>query len=196
MCALTAVDVLSTWHSPRALVDHQHLSVIMGAILIPSWIWLMISMFVTFPMRRSGGTRWPRTRDPFAIAEAESRRAQAKMVTRNMYTARSVPWVLLAVLVLCVCVIVTGTVLGSSKGSGYILPGPRYEITSFDLNGGTVTTVSAEQYAYWQARFVRLDAFFTVFGLLMITFGLGFLGLHRTARDGYLTEPAVSPATR
>jgi hypothetical protein len=41
--------------------------------------------------------------------------------------------------------------------------------------------VSADQYAAWQARFVRLDALFTLFGLAMVGGGLGLLQLHRAA---------------
>ena len=98
-----------------------------------------------------------------------------------MYPGRRVPLVLLAVGVLCVCVIVAGFALGAAKGSGHVLPGPRYEISTSGLNEGAQTTVSAGRYAYWEARFVRLDALFTLFGFFMISCGLGLLQLHRTA---------------
>lgn len=103
------------------------------------------------------------------------------MLRRNMYPGRRVPGVLLAIGVLCICVIAVGFALGAAKGSGYVLPGPRYEISTSDLNAGALTTVSADQYAYWQARFVRLDALFTLFGLFMISNSLGRLQLHHTA---------------
>jgi hypothetical protein len=79
--------------------------------------------------------------------------------------------------------------LGTAKGSGYVLPGPRYEISESDLNDGALTSVSAGQYAYWQARFVRLDALSTLFGLAMIGIGLGLRRLHRTATEW----PSASP---
>lgn len=103
------------------------------------------------------------------------------MVMRNMYPGRRVPLILLAVGILCIGVIAAGAAMGAVKGSGYILPGPRYEITTMGLNDGTETSVSAEQYAYWQAQFVRLDSMFTIFGLFLVTGGLGLIQLHRTA---------------
>ena len=180
MCALTAVDVLSTLHTSRALIDHQHLSVIMGAILFPCWIWLLASILLMgLAKRLNSGWSWPLER--LSPAEAKTRRTQAKMLRRNMYPGRRVPLVLLAVGVLCICVIVAGFALGAAKGSGHVLPGPRYEISTVGLNQGAQTTVSASQYAYWEARFVRLDALFSLFGLFMISGGLGLLQLHRTA---------------
>jgi len=178
--ALTAVDVLSTWHTSRALVDHQHLSMIMGASLGPCWVWLFASMLMTVPMRNQK-TGWLRNRDPLRSAAERRNRAEAKIVFRNMYPGRRVPWILLAAGVLCVCLIVTGLAMGAENGSGYILPGPRYEISTMGLNDGALTSVSADQYAYWQAQFVRLDSMFTLFGLALVGGGLGLVQLHRTA---------------
>lgn len=180
VCALTAVDVLSTWHASRALVDHQHLSQIMGVVLIPCWVWLLASTFLMAGSRkpRSG---WRREQDPLRGIEANNRRAEATMLRRNMYAGRRMPGVLLAIGVLCICLIVTGLALGAAQGSGHVLTGPRYEISTSNLNDGAWTTVSADQYAYWQARFVRLDSSFTLFGLFVIGGSLGRLRLHRTA---------------
>lgn len=178
--ALTAVDVLSTWHTSRALVDHQHLSMIMGASLGPCWIWLFISMVMTVP-HWNPNAGWPRHREPLRVAENRRSRAEAKTVMRNMYPGRRVPWILLAVGACCICVVTAGFAMGAVKGSGYILPGPRYEITTMGLNDDTVTSVSADQYAYWQAQFVRYDSMFTIFGLFLVAGGLGLIQLHRTA---------------
>lgn len=180
-CTLTAADVLSTWHTSHALIDHQHLTLIMGVILAPCWIWLLGSIFLMGPSKRlnSGRSRkldlWRSTADALY-------RTQVKVVRRNMYPGRRSVLVLLAVGVLCISIIVIGFALGAAKGSGYvILPGPRYEISTMRLNSGTLTTVSASQYAYWEARFVRLDALFSLFGLFMIGYSLALHQLHRTA---------------
>ena len=98
-----------------------------------------------------------------------------------MYSGRSVPWVLVALGVLCGFVIAVGSALSAAKGSGHILPGPRYEISTSGLNKGAWTAVSADQYAWWEAQFVRLDAPFALFGFFMVGGGLGLLQLHRTA---------------
>jgi hypothetical protein len=180
LCALTAVDVLSTWHTSRAMVDHEHLLGIVVAVLFPSWIWLLASMLLTVPVLGLD-SGWPRSRDPLRSFEATARRAEARLVTRTMYAGRPVSWVLLALGLLCICVVAVGFALGTAKGSGQILPGPRYEISTSELNGGAWTAVSADQYAAWQARFVRLDALFTLFGLAMVGGGLGLLQLHRAA---------------
>jgi hypothetical protein len=148
----------------------------MASILVPCWIWLLASIFLMGPARRlnSSGTA-------FRDTKSRTYRTQVKVLRRNMFPGQLVPLVLLTVGVLCVCVIVAGFALGAAKGSGHILPGPRYEITTAGLNGGAQTTVSASQYAYWEAQFVRLDAFFTLFGFVMIGCGLSMLQLHRTA---------------
>lgn len=185
--ALTAADVLSTWHTSRALVDHQHLSVIMSATVGPCWIWLFVSMLMANPVQ-SPGRPWYRW--PSRSAEDRRHRAEAKMVMHNMYPGRRVLWILLAVGVLCICLIAAGFATGGAKGSGYVLPGPRYEITTMGLNDDALTSVSADQYAYWQARFVRLDSIFTLFGLALMAGSLGLIQLHRTATAGTPAKPA------
>lgn len=81
----------------------------------------------------------------------------------------------------CVVVVVGGMVMGAAKGDARVLPGPRYEISTIDLNHGNWTPVSAGQYALWQARFVREDGLFTLFGFALIGGGLGLFRLHRAA---------------
>lgn len=176
VCAITAVDVASTWQDSRAWLDHQHLSVVMGAILIPAWPWLIASIFLVSP---TGRTRLvgQREHDP----EAEARRAQNRMLRRNMYPGRRARLVQIAVAVLAVALIVAALASGAAKGSGDVLPGPHYRIQTSGLDDGGWTDVTAAQYAYWQARFVRLDSFFALFGAFMVFWGLGVLRLHRTA---------------
>ena len=176
---MTGVDVLSTWHTSRAMVDHAHLVGIVAAVLFPGWIWLLASMLVTVPIPRSHFSR-RHARNPLRGAEATDRHARARLVARTMYAGRSVSWFLVVLGVLCVCVIVIGFALGAAKGSGHVLPGPRYAISTSGLNKGAWTAVSADQYASWQARFVRMDALFSLFGVAMVGGGLGLLQLHRT----------------
>lgn len=186
--ALTAVDVLSTWHRSRALVDHQHLSMIMGASLGPCWGWLFLSMLTTVPVRNSKSS-WLHYPDPSRNADDRRDRDEAKIVMRNMYPGRRVPWILLAVGLLCICVMAAGFSMGAVKGSGHTLPGPRYEITTMGLNDDTETSVTADQYAYWQAQFVRLDSMFTLFGAFLVAGGLGLIQLHRTATAWLPAKP-------
>ncbi len=66
--------------------------------------------------------------------------------------------------------------MGAAKGDARVLPGPRYEISTINLNDGNWTPVSAGQYALWQARFVREDGFFTLFGFALIGGGIRWAG--------------------
>lgn len=189
VCALTAVDVASTWLTSRAWLDHQHLSVIFGAIMIPTWAWLLASLFLMSPVPKSR-LAWWQWREPDHIANA--RRAEAKMLVRNMYPSRRVWLVPLVVGVLCAGLIVAGFASGAAKGSGYVLPGPHYQIQTSGLNYGALTDVTAAQYAEWQARFVRLDALFTLFGAAMIYLSVGHLQLHRTATAAAQVQPTTA----
>jgi len=170
------------------MVDHNHLVAIVAPVLIPGWIWLLASMLVTVPIPGSDFSRRC-GRDPLRTADTTARRAQARLVTRTMYAGRATTSVLLALGALCICATAVGFALGAAKGSGQVLPGPRYAISTSSLNKGAWTTVPAGQYAAWQARFVRLDALFTLFGLAMVGGGLGLLDLHRTATVRTSAQP-------
>lgn len=176
VCAIAAADVMSTWLGSRAWLDHQHLSVVMGAILIPIWPWMIASLAMMMPVRRAPYAWW---REPDYVADA--RRAEARMLRRNMYPGGRVWLALLVIGVLCLALIVAGLASGGAKGSGAVLSGPHYRIETSGLNDGAWTDVTAAQYAYWQARFVRLDSLFTLFGWLAIFLTVGMLQLHRTA---------------
>jgi hypothetical protein len=79
--------------------------------------------------------------------------------------------------------VITGSYLiGAGKGSGRVLAGPRYQISSLDLNNARWTTVPAGQYRLWQAEFVRGDSFFMLFGTLLVLFTGYLLLAHRHAR--------------
>lgn len=187
MCALAAADVMSTWLASRAWLDHQHLSVVMGAILIPIWPWMIASLALMSPVRKMPYAWW---REPDSVADA--RRAEARMLRRNMYPGWRVWLAPLVIGVLCVALVIAGLASGGVKGSGYVLSGPHYRIKTSGLNDGAWTDVTAAQYAYWQARFVRLDAFFALFGGLAIFLTVGLLQLHRTATVGARVQPTAA----
>ena len=75
--------------------------------------------------------------------------------------------------------IVVGFVLGGAKGSIRILPGGVHQVSTLDLNSARWTTVSADEYQTWAARFVRGDAIFAIFGLAMVGFGVAIRVLRR-----------------
>jgi hypothetical protein len=83
--------------------------------------------------------------------------------------------------VVCVAVVAGGFVLGAAKGAVRILPGPRYQVSTIDINQGAWTTVPLSQFHLWQASFVREDGLFMVFGLVAATGLIALLHLHRDA---------------
>lgn len=178
---------MSTWFASRALMDHQHLSVVMGAILIPIWPWTIASLALMSPVRK---TRYAWWREPDSVADA--RRAEARMLSRNMYPGWRAWLAPLVIGVLCVALVIAGLASGGAKGSGYVLSGSHYRIQTSGLNDGAWTDVTAAQYAYWQARFVRLDAFFALFGWLAIFLSVGLLQLHRTATARARVRPTAA----
>lgn len=93
---------------------------------------------------------------------------------------RRVAVVLLAVILLAF--IVSGFVVGGAKGSLRVLPGPRYQVSTLDLNLGEWTTVSPAEFGTWQARFVRGDAVFTMLGAFEVAAGVVVLRIRRRAR--------------
>lgn len=87
-------------------------------------------------------------------------------------------WLVAAVLV-SLAVIVVSFAIGVAKGSVQVLPGPVYLVSTLDLNSASPTRVSAAQFGLWQARFVREDSLFALFGLLIVTAAAGLLALRR-----------------
>ena len=71
--------------------------------------------------------------------------------------------------------------LGVAKGAVRILPGPRYQVSTIDLNQAAWTTVPLRQFHLWQASFVREDGPLMVFGLFAATGFIALLHLHRKA---------------
>ena len=71
--------------------------------------------------------------------------------------------------------------LGAAKGAVRILPGPRYQVSTLDINQAAWTTVPLSQFHLWQACFVREDGLFMVFGLAAATGFIVLLHLRREA---------------
>jgi hypothetical protein len=81
----------------------------------------------------------------------------------------------------CVAVIAGGFALGAAKGAVRILPGPRYQVSTIDINQAAWTTVPLDQFHLWQASFIREDGLFMVFGLAAATGFIALLHLRREA---------------
>jgi hypothetical protein len=167
---LAAADSLASWPADHVLMNHAELSHVAAAILIPGWIWLLVSLPIAIGL--------PKSREKQGPAE----RAQDRLIRRAMYPKPQHRLGIGLVGILCVGVIVGGFVVGAAKGNARVLPGPRYEVSTLNLNGAEWTPVSAGQYTVWQARYIREDGFFTLFGLFMAGGSLGLLQLHRTAK--------------
>jgi hypothetical protein len=81
----------------------------------------------------------------------------------------------------CAAVIFGGFVVGAAKGAVRILPGPRYQVSTIDVNQSAWTTVPLNQFHLWQACFVREDGPFMFFGLAAGTVFIALLYLRREA---------------
>jgi hypothetical protein len=176
--AIVAVDSVASWPSDRVLLDHQRLERVAAVLLIPAWLWVLLSfiLLVGVPRRVSD----PRRRAAQAAAGRDVRRA-----------ARPSPPVLVALALLaagCVAVLAGGYTVGAAKGEVRALPGPAYAVSTVDLNGGDWTAVTAAQFTEYRARFVREDGPFTLFGLGIVGVSAALLQLHRklgrTGRPG------------
>lgn len=168
---IAAVDSLASWPSNRVLLSEPGLARVAAVLLAPSWLWL----FVSFPMVFGIPRRNPDRR----------RRSTTRATDRPI---RGAPWSSLPIrfglglaAVVCVVVVVGGFIVGAAKGHTRVRPGQTYEVSTRDLNDYQWTPVTADQYALWQARFVREDGAFTFFGLALIGGSLVLLRLHRAA---------------
>ena len=163
MFAIAALDSVVSWPSNRVLIGDRQLARLAGIVVGPGWPWLLVSLAVVFGLprrRRANVVRPPR------------RPASWPLLARVGLAAAAA---------LCIAVIVGGAAVGAAKGNARLLPGPRYEVSTLDLNQASWTPVSKSQYDLWQARFVREDGAFTLFGLVLAVGSLRLFELHRTA---------------
>jgi hypothetical protein len=152
--AVAGIDSVVSWPSNQVLLSDPDLSGIAAVLLGPTWVWLILSAGMV-----SGRTRsW--------------RLSQMPARPRACFAAAAV---------VCVAVIAGGFVLGAAKGAVRILPGPRYQVSTLDINQAAWTTVPLSQFHLWQACFVREDGLFMVFGLAAATGFIALLHLRREA---------------
>jgi hypothetical protein len=183
LIGIVAVDCVRSWSANDVLISDPQLARIAGLIVFPGYLWLFASAFMLrrdlVPFRPPFGERlramhWDRSRRPDW--------AQPPAWAWRPTWARTCIAVIAAV---SAGVIIGSYVVGTGKGSSRILAGPRYQISSLDLNNARWTTVPASQYRLWQAEFVRGDSPFTLFGCMLLLFtGYLLLAHWHARRDG------------
>jgi len=166
--AVAGIDSVVSWPSNQVLLSEPELSTIAAVLLFPTWVWVIFSAGMAYDRTQHWGLKQmpARPRACFAAAAA-----------------------------VCAAVIVGGFVLGAAKGSVRILPGPRYQVSTIDINQSAWTTVPLSQFRYWQASFVREDGFCMLFGLAAATILIALLHLHRTAPGRPGTVPPAPGRT-
>ena len=179
--ATAVLDCVVTWPANRVLLSDHDVSRLAGAVVPACWLWfLMPLVFVGLDRTSRSSQRrlafpvaWRRRPWPLPAPWAPSQ-ATAKPLFPPLVKA-----CLAAAVLVSLTVIVVSFAIGVAKGSAQVLPGPVYVVSTLDLNGATPTRVSAAQFGLWQARFVREDSLFTLFGLVMMSAGAGLLALRR-----------------
>jgi hypothetical protein len=169
LIVVVLTDDIVSWPSNRVLVTDHDLAHWAGVIIVPCWIWLLGSYLIVTGVDRRNGVR------PF-------RRPRPQLYLARL---RGRPWAAAAVAaaLLCIALVCVGFGFGAAKGSAQVLPGPRYEVSTLDGNQGPWTAVSAVEYQAWQARYVREDGLFVLFGLVLVAGGVNLLRWHRAARQ-------------
>jgi len=165
---LAAVDSAVSWPMDWVLLAPARLESFAAWLLFPFWGLLFLSMLGLGLYRRSSG------KSPFL-----------KLSVRRRVAA-------VALAVALVGFIVGGFLVGGAKGSVRVLAGPRYQVSTLDLNLGDWTTVSPVEYQTWEARFVREDAVFTMFGVFEMGAGVLVLTIRRRSRLAAASAPSPS----
>jgi hypothetical protein len=179
--ATAVLDCVVTWPANRVLLSDHDVSRLAGAVVPACWLWfLMPLVFVGLDRTSRSSQRrlafpvaWRRRPWPLPAPWTPSQ-ATAKPLFPPLVKA-----CLAAAVLVSLTVIVVSFAIGVAKGSAQVLPGPVYVVSTLDLNGATPTRVSAAQFSLWQARFVREDSLFTLFGLVIMSAGAGMLALRR-----------------
>ena len=68
--------------------------------------------------------------------------------------------------------VVVGFAIGAAKGSLRVLPDGAHQVSTLGLNSAKWTTVTPAVYNGWAARFIREDAWFGFFGVVMVGFSV------------------------
>jgi hypothetical protein len=164
LCTLVIVglDAVVSWPSNRVLVDPSSLSDLAEAVLIPGWLWLLATAAL---LRGDSGVS---RRSQLA---RRGRVAPSNQRARPPWAVRAPVWAKACAVVVATASVTTAVgslVAGGAKGSGRVLPGPRYEISAMNLNQSRWTVVSGSQYRLWQAQFVREEAPLVMFFLVLV----------------------------
>jgi hypothetical protein len=149
------VDSAVSWPANHVVLDSAALSS-WAAVLIPGWIWLIVSYGAVFGF------------------DGRRRRPKYKGVLGTHAGT-----VVAACAAVALAVVIAGFVIGGSKGSVRVLPNSITQVSTLDLNNAEWTTVSSKAAAMWQARFVREDAVLSLFGLVLMTGAYAFPKLGR-----------------
>lgn len=157
---VSLVDSVVSWPSDRALVTDARIGPPVAVIGFFVGLWWVVSGVMVF-----GFARGRRVARPVDLPPPSRRRRLA----------------LALVVAIAVAVVTGNALLGIDKGEARTLPGPRYQVSTSDLNDDAWTTVSAGEYRTWQARFIRGDCIvFAAFGIIFFVCELGLLRMHRT----------------
>jgi hypothetical protein len=159
--ALTVVasaDSVVSWPSNSVLVYPSALERLAGALLLPSWAWVLVSSWLL-----AGFVGRRRLRAGTPALQYGERRGQTWTPTIRA--------LVVAVLVV-LAIVVIGFVIGAAKGSLRILPNGAHQVSADGLNSANWTTVTPAAFNRWAARFVREDAAFGFFGVIMVGFSL------------------------
>jgi hypothetical protein len=178
---VAGIDSMMSWPSNRVLLSDGDLSRVAAVLLIPSWPWLLVSGAMITDWDRRGRRRSARLTRAARLMRSPGETpplVQLPSIRQWPAWARAC---LAAGAVVAVAVVAGGAAIGMSKGSVQVLPGPRYQVSTLDLNQADWTTVTASQFQLWQGRFVREDALFMFFGLAAVAGFVGLLSLRRRA---------------
>ena len=148
LTVLAAADGIASWRSDYVLVPPSTLEHVAGAILLPTWPWMLVSAWMVIGVRRGRLLDLP---------------AWLGMRRRGILVFGVAVALVLAIVVTCF-------VIGAAKGSLRVLPDGIHQVSTPGLNHADWTDVSAAQFRMWQARLIREDAIFGLFGVWMIGF--------------------------
>jgi hypothetical protein len=165
LCVIAGVDSVASWPSNRVLLSDQDLSRIAGVLLFPTWPWVLASVAMVYGISNTRRDR----RAP---------RAHRPGLPRLSAWSRAC-WV--SALAACGAIVIGGFIVGAAKGGARVLPGPRYQVSTLDLNQANWTTVPPGQFQLWQARYIREDGLFMFFGLAVVAFCVLMFHLRRRA---------------
>lgn len=150
------VDSVLSWPGNWVLISASRLGPIAAIFLVPTWLWVLGSMYFEAAARTPPRDNWYRT-----VMKSPTVRAFG----------------VLALLLLTVLLV--GYAIGWATGSLRVLPNGVHQVSTSSLDHSNWTSVSGHQYQVWCARFVREDALIGVLALAMIILSISYLRLHR-----------------